>query len=79
ETPPKGLNGVIVSAFGAPALQNLRQHMTVPVTGIAEAGMAEAAAGGRRFAVVTTTPNLVTSIAGLAERYGHGPAFLGTV
>lgn len=77
--PPAGIDGVIVAAFGDPALPRLRERLAVPATGIAEAGMAEAAAGGRRFAVVTTTPDLVTSIAGLAERYGHGALFLGTV
>ncbi len=77
--PRTGLDGVIVSAFGDPALQDLADRLAVPVTGIAEAGMAEAAADGRGFAVVTTTPDLVASIAGLAERYGHGAAFRGTM
>jgi Asp/Glu/hydantoin racemase len=39
--------------------------------------MAEAAAGGRRFAVVTTTPDLRASIAETARRYGHAN-FAGT-
>ncbi|MBN8944658.1 MAG: aspartate/glutamate racemase family protein [Rhizobiales bacterium] len=77
--PPAGIDGVIVSAFGDPALPRLRDLLAVPVTGIAEAGMAEAAVTGRRFAVVTTTPDLAASIAGLAGRYGHDAAFLGTV
>lgn len=77
--PLSGVDGVIISAFGDPALPRLKDILAVPVTGIAEAGMAEAAAGGRRFAVVTTTPDLTASIAGLAGRYGHGAAFLGTV
>jgi allantoin racemase len=76
--PPQGVDGVILAAFADPALDALREHLPLPVTGIAEAGMAEAARGGRRFAVVTTTPDLVGSIAGLAARYGHGKAFLGT-
>ncbi|QCI68446.1 aspartate/glutamate racemase family protein [Phreatobacter stygius] len=77
--PRTGIDGIVIAAFGDPALQSLRQRLAVPVTGIAEAGMAEAGQDGRRFAVVTTTPDLVTSIAGLAEGYGHGGAFLGTV
>ncbi len=40
--------------------------------------MAEAATGGRRFAVVTTTPDLVDSISQSAEAYGHAGRFLGT-
>lgn len=73
-----GIAGVIIAAFGDPALQAARDLVPVPVTGIAEAGMAEAAAGSRRFAVVTTTPDLVDSIAASAEAYGHAGRFLGT-
>ena len=75
---PFGFDGIIVAAFGDPGLVNLRKGTQIPVTSIAEAGMAEAAAHGR-FAVVTTTPDLAPSIAGLAESYGHEEHFLGTV
>ncbi|MBB3770391.1 Asp/Glu/hydantoin racemase [Angulomicrobium tetraedrale] len=70
--------GVIVAAFGDPGLAALRARIALPITGLAEAGMAEAGEGGRRFAVVTTTPDLVAAIARSAQAYGHGPAFLGT-
>ena len=63
-------DAVIVAAFGDPGLDALRSTLAVPVTGIAEAGMAEAARGGRRFAVVTTTPGLRDRIAETAARYG---------
>ncbi|RDJ21422.1 hydrogenase expression protein HupH [Bosea caraganae] len=69
--------GVIVSAFGDPGLEALRRRLPCPVTGIAEAAMLEAAAGGRSFAVVTTTPDLVASIEAMAIAYGHGPRFRG--
>jgi Asp/Glu/hydantoin racemase len=72
-----GADGVIVSAFGDPGLDRLRAHLACPVVGIAEAGMAEAAANGRRFAVVTTTPDLKASIADTAARHGHA-RFAGT-
>ena len=75
--PPFGYRGIILAAFGDPGLSDLRQSSAIPVTGIAEAGMAEAAAHGP-FAVVTTTPDLVESIAERAELYGHGDLFLGT-
>jgi Asp/Glu/hydantoin racemase len=64
-------DAVIVAAFGDPGLGALRDALQVPVTGIAEAGMAEAARGGRRFAVATTTPALRDAIAASAARYGH--------
>lgn len=68
-----GFAGVIVSAFGDPGLSELRQSLAIPVTGIAEAGMREAAEDGRRFSIVTTTPDLASPIRQLAETYGcHG-------
>lgn len=70
-------SGVIVAAFGDPGRDALAEKLRVPVTGIAEAGMAEAAVGGRRFAVVTTTPLLKDRIAETARRYGHD-GFAGT-
>ena len=73
---PAGLDGIIIAAFGDPGLDALRRTQGVPVTGIAEAAMAEAARHGR-FVVVTTTPGLAASIARLAGRYGHGAAFAG--
>ncbi len=76
-----GVDGVIVSAFGDPGLEALRAVLSVPVTGIAEAGMAEAArdeAGRKRpFAVVTTTADLAAAITAAAHRYGHGEVFRG--
>lgn len=71
-------DGLIIAAFGDPGLLRLRNLLRCPVTGIAEAAMAEAGQGGRRFAVVTTTPELAPSIAEAAESYGHGSLFAGT-
>lgn len=73
---PGGLDGTIVAAFGDPGLDALRRSLTTPVTGIAEAGMAEAVRHGR-FVVVTTTPALAGSIAKLADHYGHSETFVG--
>ncbi len=64
-------DAVIVAAFGDPGLAALRAALDVPVTGIAEAGMAEAGVNGRPFAVVTTTPKLAPRISSTAARYGH--------
>jgi len=70
-------DGVIVSAFGDPALGDLRQMLDIPVTGIAEAGMLAAARHGS-FCVVTTTPALEAAIARKAHAYGHGERFMGS-
>ncbi|WP_024806269.1 aspartate/glutamate racemase family protein [Nocardia sp. BMG51109] len=69
--------GLIVAAFGDPGMAEIRATCPVPVTGIAEAGITEAAAGGRRFAIVTTTPGLVPMVRDLVSGYGHAANFLG--
>jgi Asp/Glu/hydantoin racemase len=55
------LDGVIVSAFGDPGVEELRARLKVPVTGIAEASLQEAATHGS-FAICTTTPQLVDAM-----------------
>lgn len=58
---------MVVAAFGDPGVPQL-EDAGVPVVGIGGAGIRAAAAGGRRFAVATTTPGLVGSIEGLVAR-----------
>jgi Asp/Glu/hydantoin racemase len=70
-----GFDGGIVAAFGDPGLEAARAICRIPLVGIAEAAMAEAAAGRRRFVVVTTTPLLVDAIERRAAAYGHNAAF----
>lgn len=72
-----GYDGAIVAAFGDPGLAAARTLCPVPIVGIAEAGMGEAAAGERRFSVVTTTPLLVAAIERRIEEYGLGANFAG--
>lgn len=71
-------DGYIISAFGDPGLDAARQSLRVPVAGIAEAGMTEAAAGGRRFGVATTLPGLEAAIRKRAEAYGFAAQFVST-
>lgn len=63
-------DGVIIAAFGDPGHERLARELGCPVVGIAQAGMAEAAQAGRRFCIVTTTPELTRTILLTAERYG---------
>ena len=49
----EGCDAVYLACFGDPGLGALRELAPVPVIGMAEAGCRAAAAGGRRFAVVT--------------------------
>ena len=57
-----GVDAVVVAAFGDPGVLRLRAVLTVPVVGIGEAAMHEAARDGRRFGIATTTPGLARSI-----------------
>lgn len=67
-----GAAAILVSGFGDPGVLALRQYVAIPVTGIAEASMAEAASDGRRFSIVTTTPLLKDAITGFAAEHGYG-------
>jgi Asp/Glu/hydantoin racemase len=71
-------DGAIVSAFGDPGLETASAILSFPVCGIGAASFAEAADGGRRFAVATTTPGLVAAIAGRVAAAGLSARFLGT-
>jgi allantoin racemase len=66
-----GMAGVIVAAFGDPGAEALRQRLSVPVIGIAEASMRAASEVGR-FSVVTTTPLLADNIRRRAAHLGLG-------
>jgi allantoin racemase len=65
-------DGIIVSGFGDPGVEELRKKLSVPVIGIAEAAMQEAASYGGPFSVVTTTPALLSAISAYAVRLGLG-------
>lgn len=66
--------GLLVAAFGDPGLDLLRAAAPVPVVGIGEAALREAAADGTPFGIATTTPLLADVITarvtalGLADR-----------
>ncbi|WP_455353522.1 aspartate/glutamate racemase family protein [Streptomyces sp. SYSU K217416] len=68
---------VVVSAFGDPGVDRLRERLPVPVVGIAEAALAEAAAGGARFGVATTTPDLADAIAARVAGLGLSGQYTG--
>lgn len=65
-----GFDALIVSGFGDPGLEALRATVSVPVLGIAEAGIAAAGAAGRRYSIVTVTHELHDSLRMSTERYG---------
>ncbi|AND92263.1 allantoin racemase [Bradyrhizobium diazoefficiens] len=71
-------DGIIVAAFGDPGLAGIRAAMKLPAVGIGESSMLEAAAGGRRFGVATTTPLLKSKIDALPEALGLRSRYTGT-
>lgn len=70
-------SGVIISAFGDPGLAQIRRLSSLPVVGICESSMLEAAQGGRRFGVATVTPDLADAINGKARDLGLAGLFTG--
>ncbi len=70
-------DAIIVAAFGNPGAAQLRDRLAIPVIGIGEAAMREAAAGGRRFGIATTTPLLVRSIETSVRSLGLEDHFTG--
>ena len=76
-----GADAVLLACFGDPGLDALREVSPVPVIGLVEAACHEAAAGGRRFAIVTGgerwEPMLREAIA--ARGLGDGLAAIHTV
>ncbi|HEY0200396.1 MAG TPA: aspartate/glutamate racemase family protein [Burkholderiaceae bacterium] len=70
-TPPAA---VLVGCFGDPGLWALRESAPMPVTGLAEAAFAAAAARHGRFAVVTGGAGWKPMLERLAAALGHGSA-----
>lgn len=71
-------DGMIISAFGDPGLERLREMSDIPIVGICEASMLEASLGGRRFGIATVTPHLVGSFTQKADMLGISRCFTGT-
>jgi Asp/Glu/hydantoin racemase len=69
--------GIVVSAFGDPGLAQVQARSSRPAAGICESSVREAAAGGRSFAIVTTTPALAEAINGLVAATGLGALYTG--
>ncbi|MFB7371881.1 aspartate/glutamate racemase family protein [Streptomyces sp. NPDC056222] len=74
---------LLVAAFGDPGLAELRaltlasSRGPVPVVGIGEAAVLEAAASGRQFGIATTTPWLAGSIVERVAALGLSDRFTG--
>ncbi|MGF6768269.1 allantoin racemase [Paraburkholderia sp. GAS199] len=70
-------HGIVISAFGDPGIEALREIANVPVVGICEASILEAAKDGRRFGIATVTPDLVEPIDAKVHALGVGAQYTG--
>ncbi len=71
-------SAVLLACFGDPALETLRAEAGGrPVAGMAEAAMAAAGLGGRRFAVLTCGPAWQTMLSERAADFGYAQALVG--
>jgi allantoin racemase len=71
-------DGIIVAAFGDPALAGIKATIELPAVGIGESSMLAAAENGRRFGVATTTPLLEAKIDALPDVLGLRSRYTGT-
>jgi Asp/Glu/hydantoin racemase len=71
------VSAIVVAAFGDPGVVALRKLVDVPVIGIGEASITEAASGGRRFGIATTTPALVRAIEDFVDQLALRHRFTG--
>ncbi|MBB3944249.1 Asp/Glu/hydantoin racemase [Rhizobium skierniewicense] len=72
------LSGIIIGAFGDPAIDLVRKRVNCPVVGLCEASMLEASAGARKFGIATVTPRLVESFGAKADSLQLAHLFTGT-
>jgi allantoin racemase len=73
-----GCDALVIDSLGDYGLAALRAATALPVFGPGEVGMAAAAAGGRRFGIVTVWPASMNFIPeGLLRTYGHEAACIG--
>jgi allantoin racemase len=70
EVAAEGFDALIISGFGDPGLHALRDSVKIPVFGIAQASITEAAQGGRHYSIVTVTPDLYPSLLQAAKTHG---------
>lgn len=70
-------DAVVVGAFGDPGAVELRAALRIPVIGIGEAAIREAAGRGTPFAIVTSTPLLHDQLRELVVSHCPGGDFVG--
>ncbi|MDA5194454.1 aspartate/glutamate racemase family protein [Govanella unica] len=70
EAEQAGFDGVIINCMADPGLYSVREALTIPVVGIAEAAMHMAAMLGHRFGFIDVVESTRTMVSDQAARYG---------
>lgn len=70
-------DAVIIGGFGDPGVETLRDVIGMPVIGIGEAALREASSNGSRFAIATTTGQLVAQLTWMVDNLTLTSAFTG--
>lgn len=71
------IDGIVVGAIGDPGLPILRELTAIPICGLADSALREAARRRLPFAIVTTTPGLSRILKDRVRAQGLGSVFKG--
>lgn len=63
-------DGVLLACFGDPGLYSLKEKLTVPVIGIAEASLSLSLLLGQSFSILTALPKAVPMMKDMVQQYG---------
>lgn len=73
----EGFDGVLVMCFGDPMLQHIRQAIDIPVVGLGESAMYQAARMGNAFGIVTISELSAIELEHTAHAYGLADKLVG--
>lgn len=73
----EGYDGVLVMCFGDPMLDHIRQAINIPVIGLGEAAMYQAARMGNKFGIVAISDLNAIELNHTVHKYGLSDKFVG--
>lgn len=73
----EGYDGVLVMCFGDPMLEHIRQAIDIPVVGLGESAMYQAARMGNAFGIVAISELNAIELAHTVHKYGLSDKFVG--
>ena len=73
----EGFDAVLLMCFGDPMLEHIRQAVNIPVVGLGQSAMQQAAKMGAKFGIVTISNLNNIELGHTVERYGLSGQFVG--